>query len=394
MSTHTPISTTIKRLGGAILIILSLSNLLTGCDGGETIHESKESISDLYVFRVSNTGVPYKTSLVSGTTSTVCIDPLCLHDDDCPLDESSYFGIPLGEYYCFVRGTISTMQGSDVRSGVTELCAYHLTSGECRVLVTYEDDIELLYGDGNYLYYTVAEYRESETDNLFHYAYYRVDITNGKMITLPLEYERADSGSQGVSDFPCLYTIDGDCVYWYEAAENGYIFYTTDLAGKNRCALELASPRVMNGEYHDGWAYYKNADGGLSRYHMESGKDSALCETIAAYIVTEAGIFYTVTESEPREIRWNNEVYYDLYGGKIYRMNLDGSDAKLLCTLDGVDLSVTLFSPFLGYHDGKLALAFMDKVENDYYESGYDYNTSPDVILLDTEALTWEISEN
>ena len=36
----------------------------------------------------------------------------------------------------------------------------------------------------------------------------------------------------------------------------------------------------------------------------------------------------------------------------------------------------------------------MDKVENSSYESGYAYNTSPDVILLHTEDLTWEISEN
>ena len=227
MSKHTPISTTIKRLCQAILIILYLSNLLTGCSTGETIDQSKESISDLYVFRQASSGVPYKTSLVSGVASTVLLT------------------------YCVCMMTI-------VRLTRAVISASH------------SEDI-------------IASCAER---------------------------------------FP------------------------------------LCKVQVCEAE-----------------------------KTSCVHIIT-------VTESEPREIKWNNEVYYDLYGGKIYRMNLDGSDAKLLCTLDCIDLSVALFTPFLGYHAGNLALAFMDKVENSSYESGYAYNTSPDVILLHTEDLTWEISEN
>ena len=79
--------------------------------------------------------------------------------------------------------------------------------------------------------------------------------------------------------------------------------------------------------------------------------------------------------------------------GRLYRMNPDGSDAEPLCTLDGVDLSVCT-QLFLGYADGKLALAFMDEVQNDFYDSGYDYNTSSDIIIVDTTDGTWRFSED
>ena len=61
--------------------------------------------------------------------------------------------------------------------------------------------------------------------------------------------------------------------------------------------------------------------------------------------------------------------------------------------LDGVDLSVST-QLFLGYADGKLALAFMDEVQNDFYDSGYDYSISSDIIIVDTTDGTWRFSED
>lgn len=36
----------------------------------------------------------------------------------------------------------------------------------------------------------------------------------------------------------------------------------------------------------------------------------------------------------------------------------------------------------------------MNEVQNDFYDSGYDYNISPDVIIVDTADGTWEVSED
>ena len=71
--------------------------------------------------------------------------------------------------------------------------------------------------------------------------------------------ERAYSSlgnAMGTGDIPSIYAIDDDRIYWYAPGEDGYVHYTTDLAGKNRKELPLANPRIMNGVYYDGWAYY------------------------------------------------------------------------------------------------------------------------------------------
>lgn len=169
----------------------------------------------------------------------------------------------------------------------------------------------------------------------------------------------------------------------------------------------------MNGVYHDGFAYYTlNKNSGsladcktdlerlkfmneriLRRCNMETGADELVAENIATYIVTDDGIFYTMYQSEPQEMKHNGDTYYDIFAGRLYRMNLDGSAAEPLCTLDGVDLSVCT-QLFLGYADGKLALAFMDEVQNDFYDSGYDYSISSDIIIVDTTDGTWRFSED
>jgi hypothetical protein len=167
----------------------------------------------------------------------------------------------------------------------------------------------------------------------------------------------------------------------------------------------------MNGVYYDGWAYYTmNRNEGsiadcktdlerqkflnektLRRYHLETEKDEIIADNLARFIVTEAGIFYTVYETEPKKIEFNNDTYYDIFAGKIYRMNHDGSSSALFCTLEDVNLSVWS-DVFLGYAEGRLAVAYMDAVENDWFESGYDYNIAPEIIIVDTTDGTWRIS--
>lgn len=130
----------------------------------------------------------------------------------------------------------------------------------------------------------------------------------------------------------------------------------------------------------------------LLQCNIETGADELIAENIAAYIVTDDGIFYTMYQSKPQKMPHNSDTYYDIFVGRLYRMNHDGSVAGLLCELD-VDLSVHS-QLFLGYADGKLALAFMDEAKNDFYNSGYDYNISPNIMIVDTVDGTWKISKD
>lgn len=380
-------------------------------------NDSRITMSDICVFRQRSDGIPIKTAITSGITSTVCVDPLCLHNAECPLYDSvnmgEYGAIPIGDIYCFVRGNMSEQKNTGIHSGEVRLCAYNMTNGELRILETYHDSILLMYGYDHYLYYTVSVYSKTDEGVKNSYALYRADIDSGKIIEIPLESEYSTVSYMNTADFPSIYTVDDDMIYWYAPGEDGYVQYTTDLVGKNRRDLPITNPRIMNGEYYGGWAYYTlNKHNGtyadcetdiqrlqflneriLRRYNMETGQDELIAENLADYIVTENGIFYTVFESEPHKINNSGDTHYDIFAGKIYHMNHNGSEAKLLCVLDGIDLNVYT-ELFLGYADGKLALAYMDEVENSFFDSGYDYNISPDVIIVDTADGSWKVSED
>lgn len=191
-----------------------------------------------------------------------------------------------------------------------------MTSGEIRVLETYHDSILMMYGHDRYIYYSVAVYSETDAGITNRYALYRADVESGKIIEIPLDGEYSTTSYMSTADFPSIYTIDDNQIYWYAPSEDGYVHYTTDLAGKNRRELSVENSRIMNGAYHDGWAYYtlnKN-DGSytdcktdlerlqfmneriLRRCNMETGADELVAENIAAYIVTDDGIFYTMYE--------------------------------------------------------------------------------------------------
>ena len=398
-----------------IFAVLTAAVLLTGCTATDAAHTS---MSELCVFRQRSDGTPIRTMLTNGRTSTVCVDPLCLHDDSCPLAGISNLtgegAIPIGDSYCFISGDLSQDENTGMMSGEVKLCVYQMTDGSIHILETYHDNVLLLYGYDRYLYYTTVVYSRTDAGEQYGYVLYRADINSGKIIEIPTERAYSSLGNaMNTGDIPSIYAIDDDRIYWYAPGKDGYVHYTTDLAGKNRKELPLANPRIMNGVYYDGWAYYTmNRNEGsiadcktdlerqkflnektLRRYHLETKKDEIVAENLAKFTVTEAGIFYTVYETEPKKIEFNNDTYYDIFGGKLYRMNHDGSNAVLFCTLEDVNFSVWA-DLFLGYADGKLAVTYMDAVENDWFESGYDYNIASEIIIVNTTDGTWRISED
>lgn len=72
-----------KLIFGLTAIFTSLLLLCSCADSG-----NRSTISDLCVFRQRSDGVPIKTVL----TSTVCVDPLCIHDSECQLHDSVNMG--------------------------------------------------------------------------------------------------------------------------------------------------------------------------------------------------------------------------------------------------------------------------------------------------------------
>ena len=123
----------------------------------------------------------------------------------------------------------------------------------------------------------------------------------------------------------------------------------------------------------------------LWRVGIHGGEPEKLSDNVARFIISGGKIYYTVAEKEPETIMVHGDTYYDLCGGKIYRMNTDGSGAELIADTE-FDFAY-LYGTFGGaFSDGEntyIALMFSELRKDDFYGDGYDYNISPDTLIFD-----------
>lgn len=382
-----------------ILCITVVFMLTVSCGSGKTL-----SVRDEYFFRNAeglplgevDTGCPYKVNYRTGTVTPVCVDPLCGHDDGgCPFYEAEQC-VPSGNTMFFIRGEMSVDKNTGERSGKVALCAYDMLNGDTKEIGAFEDALSIIAAaEGRvYFYRLIPDSDGARAKYHFYYA------DGGKIREMPMkdEYSSDDAGS---ADLPEIFAVDGGKIYWYGAAEDGMAFWSTDLDGKDRRELDITVPQAMNGHFSDGYSYYtikrpseandaygrllsKNTNE-LWRVRIDGGEPEKLSDNIAQFIVSGGKIYYTVAEKEPETIMVHGDTYYDLCGGKIYRMNTDGSGAELIAGTE-YDFAY-LYGVFGGVlDDGEetyIALMFSGFIENDYYEEGYDYNVSPDTLIFD-----------
>lgn len=400
-----------KLVKVVILLVVMFISCLYSCS--ET---SKKEITmqDLYFFLSSDGGdlksgsrggTPVKINPVTKTVTPVCVDPLCNHSVDCSLYSCETVCIA-GDYLFYTVGYISTFAETEERLGTVKLCVYDMTDGNTRQLAEYGDSLMFAGGAENYLYYYVARYNETDNKSRIYYILYRGDAKSGKITEMPMygEYSN-ESGGMGTRDYPNIYTVINGKIYWSAVENETMIFYTTDLNGKNKKALDFDdNKRVMNGIYDNGYAYYTDSyvtndeffklsgnyekwralrDMKLYKISLDGGSGKLITEHIIAFMPCGDKIYYTVMQDTPELIEYNGEKTWNWSGGKVYVINSDGTDNRLLCET-GYDLD-----GFSGFIDAKtvdgidyIVLSFYDIVENPFYESGYEYNRSPNALLI------------
>lgn len=382
-----------------ILCMTVVFMLTVSCGSGKTL-----SVRDEYFFRNAeglplgevDTGCPYKVNYRTGTVTPVCVDPLCGHDDGgCPFYEAEQC-VPSGNTMFFIRGEMSVDKNTGECSGKVALCAYDMLNGDTKELGTFEDAISIIAAEEGRAYFSRLVPDGDGVSAKYHFYY----ADGRKIREMPMkdEYCSDDTGS---SDLPEIFAVDGERIYWYGAAEDGMVFWTTDLDGKDRRELDITVPQAMNGRFSDGYSYYtiKRAteatdtygrllsqnSNELWRVRTSGGEPEKLSDNIACFIVSGGKIYYTVAEKEPETIMVHGDTYYDLCGGKIYRMNTDGSGAELIADTE-YDFAY-LYGTFGGaFSDGEntyIALMFSELRKDDFYGDGYDYNISPDTLIFD-----------
>ena len=392
-----------------VACIMAVSMFIVSCGLTQSGGTKKIlSMEDEYFFRNAeglplgdvDSGCPYKVNYRTGVITPVCVDPLCGHDQDsgCAFFNAAQC-VPSENMMFFIRGEMSVDANTGESSGRVSLCAYDMLNGVTKELGTFEETLSIIAAAENRVYFSRLI---PDSDKTASYHFYFADGVSGKIREMPMKGEY-NSDNTDSSKFPEIFAADGKKLYWYGAAEGGMEFWTTDLNGKKRSELDLHIPQAMNGQFSDGYSYYKikseqsvKADdvykrllsgniNELWRVRLDGGEPEKLADDVAQFIVSGGKIYYTKAEKAPETITVHGDTYYDLIGGKIYRMNIDGSDAELIADTD-YDFAY-LYGVFGGTldagEDTYIAMLFSELTKSDFYNDGYDYIVSPDTLIFE-----------
>ena len=324
--------------------LLTAVFLFTACSSSQ---QQENSNHEKFIYRMAdgtsldwNTsiGVPVKVNLVSGKTTSVCIDPLCMHDSaECPFFEC--YGCAADGWILFFRRgwTMRTENGTE---GSEKLCTYNAATGEVHVLHDSSDAIVYAGIHKNTLYYYLAQFSFDEDTPYCIYRLYRADGVSGTVTELPLDKAyKTVGGYTSNSDYPNILSIEDDRIYWKAYTEDGgEVCYMTDLDGQNRQELSAGSAHGV--VFHNGWSYsikgvseLIDPDAGrtpenlintytLYRTSLTDSTEEIVSEGLNTpnFLVTDRYIF--TMDSFSSETKGSTQI---LHGCRIYQMNHDGS---------------------------------------------------------------------
>ena len=353
----------------------------TGKETKKTFDENKEIVfENIYFFRAygqlegsslednRDLKPPVKINPISKTVTYICTDPLCEHDSyDCPFIycRSGYVS---GNYFFYARGSIGFDRYTLEKSGSLSLCVYDIKNSSSKKIAEYEDNITFIGGTEDYVYYRISQYDDPNASTMvaplseLRYVFYRADAKTGNVIELPAynDYRNA-SGQSSNWDYPNLYDIINKKIYWTVYENEKIICYTTDLDGENKEPFDLGEKFKYMFEniascYDSGYFYSNNAtelsnehddqltifesyystyaNNKLYRLALSGVELEIIAERVVSFVPCGNKIYYTVLEDEPEFLGYDETGMWwnwNWSGGKIYVMNSDGSDKKLLC---------------------------------------------------------------
>ena len=248
-----------------------------------------------------------KYHIPSGTATWVCQDPFCEHDLNCQfkLSDSRYAVIGNALYY------------------VTEI------DGQCRLRSYDGADMkieEIRISNGilsrlfSYNYYLYFSESEVENHNIINTVIYRWDTQSGALDVI-------DCGDS----YAKIDKIEAGRIVW----ERGDEYFSTDLSGEDEREYSEMRQREW-GNYVYKWDV---APGGgvarLFRKNLSTGEEALIAQDVFRLYFYGDKIIYFKRLDEPRVVTTEaGKSIKDEWGGNVYVMNSDGSDAHLLCHVE------------------------------------------------------------
>ena len=362
-----------------------------------------------------------KINPISKTVTSLCSDPLCFHEDatECLFFDCNNF-YSNKNYVFYTVGIYRSIDG--IKQGRTvKLRVYDTKTDTVREIAEYEDNIGFEFATGNYIYYTTYQYIESDSGVREKEIMFRADAKTGNIIEIPRD-EKFLSG-QFASIYIC--TMYDNKLYWEKMDMSGSSFYMTDLDGNNieKITYDYSEIKVAFAakcNFTEKYAYYLITDEEafftlfkpgepMDQYEMYrwasdkimyrvpldgSSGPEFISEHIYDFIICGDKIYYTVSEDDHKPI------YHDcepLMGGgvipegnwnrgRLYVMNLDGTDQKFLC--ETIDERITIKDVKTVNGVDYLLIMFQEVIKNRLGD--YSYIRSEDVLLVN--ASTGEVT--
>jgi len=380
------------------LVLIVICFMVMSCKSEKS--DDENDYSDIYVFYGWYSKL-LKCNVKTGVVTSVHTDPFCSHTNgDCPMNR---IGINV-----FAEGnSIYFMKSLDLQE-INQYNIYKYDHINDKISVIQKDihpnDIIVI---GDYLFFWNIFIQDDES---MIYELTRYNMSNEKKDILSNDPNKSFSSW----DIPVYYYHDDERIYWSQNAE----IYSTnyDYADKRsedvRGLVSGDYAYVYEHNYEKPRSYYESVSCKLYRKNMKNGDMVLLSEDLDHYMVVDDKIIYVVAHEdaeivykpEPsfgeefqgndREVGSNDGVY-DHFKGKIYIVNTDGTDNRLLC-------EVPYTINYMGYLGRKPLIAgdYVGIFISDYIEQNeFTSNTSdvygqlPNLLLVNYKTGEYKLTE-
>lgn len=266
-------------------------------------------------------GTLLRYNKMTGEVSTACADPLCSHNDQ----ECDLYTLQLMKAYAIRDNTIYYLRYLYKDQYIGEIWQYDLTTARAEKVFQLYGLFSSMVAIASGCYFTDSAYEVNESNEKeYTTVLYFVDLKGNvtKLATI-----------KGFFNVVCI--LDGKLLL----QENGGDNYTSDLYGRGMTVLDPKTQRPIFENYQ----YYMTPLGmkngrvwtSLMRKHLETGEEEVVLENCAFYTVLGDRIYYLEYQEEPIELGSsptgvNLSSYVDHFGGKLYSMDFNGEDKRLV----------------------------------------------------------------
>ena len=266
-----------------------------------------------YIYRCFD-GLMLKYHIPTGTATPVCQDPFCPHErfgSSCPFAISSRLMTSIGNVLYYNLDSSSS-------DGQHHLRSYDADSMKVEEIYTSNGLLSRIFSYNYYLYFMESLPTQVEGD--FKVTFYRYETQSGAL-------EVIDCGHP----FARMKLVEAGRIVW----EDDLKYYSTDLNGDDWRVYEQNYCREW-GKYLVRWTLGKRTYDKMYCKDLTTGEEVLIAEDVADFFVYGDKLLYVKFVENPKVwITVDGDDHKDFYGGDIYVVDLDGTDGKLLCHVDG-----------------------------------------------------------